>query len=86
MKVIRAIIQQVRDLEQQLNQATQPRQPSVVGVEEEFLGTDVHQKTSPQDRNLSYIRTVEKGKREAFEVCKAIALIKSKKSLVYVPR
>lgn len=72
MKMIWAIIQQVRDLEQQLNQATQQRQTSVASVEEEFLGTGVHQKTSPQDRNLSYIRTIEIGKREAFEVCKQL--------------
>lgn len=37
--------------------------------EEELLGTGVLQKT--QERNLSYIRTIEKEKREAFEVCKA---------------
>lgn len=63
------IVQQVRDLEQQLRQSTQRRQPSVLSVEEEFLGMGVLQKTPPQDRNLSYIRTVEKEKREAFEVC-----------------
>uniref|UniRef100_UPI0037E8AAD6 coiled-coil domain-containing protein 13 n=1 Tax=Semicossyphus pulcher TaxID=241346 RepID=UPI0037E8AAD6 len=57
----------VRDLEQQLNQSAQRRQPSVLSVEEEFLGMGVLQKTPPQDRNLSYIRTMEKEKREAFE-------------------
>ncbi|XP_056277110.1 coiled-coil domain-containing protein 13 [Pseudoliparis swirei] len=57
----------VRDLEQQLNLSTQRRQPSVLSVEEEFLGIGVLQKTPPQDRNLSYIRTIEKEKREAFE-------------------
>jgi len=62
-------VQQVRDLEQQLNLSTQRRQPSVLSVEEEFLGIGVLQKTPPQDRNLSYIRTIEKEKRDAFEVC-----------------
>ena len=63
---------QVRDLEQQLlNQSAQRRQSSVLSVEEEFLGL---QKTPPQDRNLSYIRTIEKEKREAFEVCICLLL------------
>ncbi|XP_037537277.1 coiled-coil domain-containing protein 13, partial [Nematolebias whitei] len=57
----------VKDLEQQLHQTTQHRQSSVLNVEEELLGTGVHQKTPPRDRNLSHIRTIEKGKREAFE-------------------
>ncbi|KAM4605251.1 coiled-coil domain-containing protein 13 [Polymixia lowei] len=57
----------VRDLEQQLNQSAQRRQPSTLSVEEEFLGVRVLQKTPPQDRNLSYIRTIEKEKREALE-------------------
>ncbi|XP_070700999.1 coiled-coil domain-containing protein 13 [Pempheris klunzingeri] len=52
---ILALQTRVRDLEQQLNQSTQRKQPSVL------------QKTPPQDRNLSYIRTIEKEKREAFE-------------------
>ena len=56
-------------MEQQLDQSSKRRQPSVLSVEEEFLGTGVLQKAPPQDRNLSYIRTMEKEKREAFEVC-----------------
>ncbi|XP_018531851.1 coiled-coil domain-containing protein 13 isoform X1 [Lates calcarifer] len=64
---ILALQTRVRDLEQQLSQSTQRRQPSVLSVEEEFLGTGVLLKTSPQDRNISYIRAVEKEKREAFE-------------------
>ncbi|XP_029309962.1 coiled-coil domain-containing protein 13 [Cottoperca gobio] len=64
---ILALQTRVRDLEQQLNQSTQRRQPSVLSVEEEFLGMGVLQKTPPQDRNLSYIRSIEKEKREAFE-------------------
>ncbi|XP_035026229.1 coiled-coil domain-containing protein 13 isoform X2 [Hippoglossus stenolepis] len=57
----------VRDLEQQLNQSTQRRQPSVLSVEDEFLGTGVLLKTPPQERNLSYIHSMEKEKRQAFE-------------------
>ncbi|XP_031149883.1 coiled-coil domain-containing protein 13 isoform X3 [Sander lucioperca] len=64
---ILALQTRVRDLEQQLNQSTQRRQQSVLSLEEEFLGMGVLQKTPPQDRNLSFIRTIEKEKREAFE-------------------
>ncbi|KAG8014232.1 Coiled-coil domain-containing protein 13 [Nibea albiflora] len=64
---ILALQTRVRDLEQQLNQSNQRRQSSVLSVEEEFLGVGVLQKTPPQDRNLSYIRSIEKEKREAFE-------------------
>lgn len=59
----------MRDLEQQLNQANQRGQSSVLSVEDESLSVGVLQKTTPQDRNLSYIRAIEKEKREAFEVC-----------------
>uniref|UniRef100_UPI003AAF95E8 coiled-coil domain-containing protein 13 n=1 Tax=Centroberyx gerrardi TaxID=166262 RepID=UPI003AAF95E8 len=64
---ILALQTRIRDLEQQLNQSAQRRQPSVLSVEEEFLGVRVLQKTPPQDRNLGYIRTIEREKREAFE-------------------
>ncbi|XP_044076117.1 coiled-coil domain-containing protein 13 isoform X2 [Siniperca chuatsi] len=64
---ILALQTRVRDLEQQLKQSTQRRQSSVLSVEEEFLGMGVLQKTPSEDRNLSYIRTMEKEKREAFE-------------------
>ncbi|XP_068557516.1 coiled-coil domain-containing protein 13 [Cebidichthys violaceus] len=64
---ILALQTRVRDLEQQLNLSNQGRQPSVLSEEEDFLGMGVLQKTPPQDRNLSYIRTIEKEKREAFE-------------------
>uniref|UniRef100_A0A8C2WG01 Coiled-coil domain containing 13 n=1 Tax=Cyclopterus lumpus TaxID=8103 RepID=A0A8C2WG01_CYCLU len=64
---ILALQMRVRDLEQQLNMSTQRRQPSVPSGEDEFLGIGALQKTPPQDRNLSYIRTIEKEKREAFE-------------------
>ncbi|XP_023259602.1 coiled-coil domain-containing protein 13 isoform X4 [Seriola lalandi dorsalis] len=64
---ILALQTRVRDLEKQLNQSTQQRQPSVLSAEEEFLGLGDLLKTPTQDRNLSYIRTIEKEKREAFE-------------------
>lgn len=61
-------MQQLRDLEQQLKQSTQQRQLSAQSIEEEFLGVGLLQKYPPQEKNLSYIRTIEKEKREAFEV------------------
>ncbi|XP_041660209.1 coiled-coil domain-containing protein 13 [Cheilinus undulatus] len=64
---ILALQTRVKDLELQLNQATQRKQPSVLSIEEEFQGMGVLQKTPPQERNLSYIRAMEKEKREAFE-------------------
>ncbi|KAK9538601.1 hypothetical protein VZT92_003763 [Zoarces viviparus] len=64
---ILALQTKVRDLEQQLDLSTQRRQPSVLSEEEELLGMGVLQKTPPQDKNLSYIRTIEKEKREAYE-------------------
>ncbi|XP_029381190.1 coiled-coil domain-containing protein 13 isoform X2 [Echeneis naucrates] len=64
---ILALQARVRDLEKQLNQFTQRRQPSVLSVEEELLGLGELQKTPPQGRNLSYICTIEKEKRMAFE-------------------
>uniref|UniRef100_A0A3B4UYH9 Coiled-coil domain containing 13 n=1 Tax=Seriola dumerili TaxID=41447 RepID=A0A3B4UYH9_SERDU len=73
---ILALQTRVRDLEKQLNQSTQRRQPSVLSVEEEFLGLGDLLKTPTQDRNLSYIRTIEKEKREAFEVFDYEALLK----------
>lgn len=62
-------MQQLRDLEQQLKQSTQQRQLYVQSVEDEFLGVGLLQKNPPQEKNLSYIRTIEREKREAFEVC-----------------
>ncbi|XP_068427694.1 coiled-coil domain-containing protein 13 isoform X2 [Clinocottus analis] len=64
---ILALQTKVRDLEQQLNLSTQRRQLSDLSGEEEFLGIGFLQKTPPRDRNLSYIRTIEKEKREAIE-------------------
>lgn len=59
---------QVRDLEQQLILSTQ--QSRVLTVEEELLGMGVLHKTPPQIRNVNYIRSIEKEKKEAFEVYK----------------
>ncbi|KAI9544574.1 hypothetical protein NQZ68_001447 [Dissostichus eleginoides] len=64
---IMALQTRVRDLEQQLNQSTQQRQPSILSLEEKLFDKKVLQKTLPQERNLSYIRTIEKEKREAYE-------------------
>ncbi|XP_029930569.1 coiled-coil domain-containing protein 13 [Myripristis murdjan] len=64
---ILALQTRVRDLEQQLNQSAQQMQPSTLSMEEEFLGVKALRKTPPQGRNVSYIRTIEKEKREAFE-------------------
>ncbi|TWW73789.1 Coiled-coil domain-containing protein 13 [Takifugu flavidus] len=55
---------ELRDLEQQLNPSTQRRPPS---PEEAFYGVGLLHTTPPQERNLSYIRSIEKEKREAFE-------------------
>ncbi|XP_036940489.1 coiled-coil domain-containing protein 13 isoform X2 [Acanthopagrus latus] len=64
---ILALQTRLRDLEQQLNQVNHRRQPTFLSVEEEFVGMGVLQKTPPQERNLSYIRTIEKERKEAFE-------------------
>ncbi|XP_035994209.1 coiled-coil domain-containing protein 13 isoform X2 [Fundulus heteroclitus] len=61
---ILALQTRVRELEQQL---WQQRQSGVLSVEQEFPATGVHHKTPPQNRNINYIRTIEKEKREAFE-------------------
>uniref|UniRef100_A0A3Q3SGT4 Coiled-coil domain containing 13 n=1 Tax=Mastacembelus armatus TaxID=205130 RepID=A0A3Q3SGT4_9TELE len=73
---ILALQARVRDLEQQLNKSTQRGQSSALSVEEELLGLGSLQKTPPQHRNLSYIRSIEKEKREAFEVLDYDALLK----------
>ncbi|XP_068196940.1 coiled-coil domain-containing protein 13 isoform X2 [Antennarius striatus] len=64
---ILALQTRVHNLEQQLNQSNQQRQLSHLTVQDEFPGVRALRKTSPQDKNLSYIRTIEKEKREAFE-------------------
>ncbi|KAM4557367.1 coiled-coil domain-containing protein 13 [Fundulus diaphanus] len=61
---ILALQTRVRELEQQL---WQQRQSGVLSVEQEFPATGVHHKTPPHNRNINYIRTIEKEKREAFE-------------------
>ncbi|XP_054623422.1 coiled-coil domain-containing protein 13 isoform X3 [Dunckerocampus dactyliophorus] len=62
---ILALHARVRDLEQQLKKAT--TQSSVQNVEEELPGFGNPQKIPTQVRNISYIRTIEKEKKEAFE-------------------
>ncbi|XP_067108562.1 coiled-coil domain-containing protein 13 isoform X2 [Osmerus mordax] len=62
---ILALQNRVRDLEQQLNQSAQRKQPSILRVEEELLG--VLQKKPPQERNISHIRSMEREKRETLE-------------------
>lgn len=60
--------EQVRDLEQQLKESTQQRQPSVLSVEDESVSSTLLQRTPPREKNLSHIRTIGKEKREALEV------------------
>ncbi|PWA25133.1 hypothetical protein CCH79_00005414 [Gambusia affinis] len=62
---ILALQTRVRELEQQL---CQQRQADVQSVEQDFSGTAGHHKPPAQNRNLNYIRTIEKEKREAFEI------------------
>ncbi|KAJ8012225.1 hypothetical protein DPEC_G00066480 [Dallia pectoralis] len=62
----------VRELEQQLSQSAMRKQTSGVHVEEELRGNGASQNTNLQnthlqDRNLGYIRTVEREKRETLE-------------------
>ncbi|XP_078790360.1 coiled-coil domain-containing protein 13 isoform X4 [Oryzias latipes] len=80
---ILALQTKVRDLEQQLKQAIQLGQSSVFSLDEEFQGVGVFQKTPPPNKNLSYIRTMEKRKREAFEKISADyeALLKENKEM-----
>uniref|UniRef100_A0A3P9LYU5 Coiled-coil domain containing 13 n=1 Tax=Oryzias latipes TaxID=8090 RepID=A0A3P9LYU5_ORYLA len=80
---ILALQTKVRDLEQQLKQAIQLGQSSVFSLDEEFQGVGVLQKTPPPNKNLSYIRTMEKKKREAFEKISADyeALLKENKEM-----
>ncbi|XP_046884273.1 coiled-coil domain-containing protein 13 isoform X2 [Hypomesus transpacificus] len=62
---ILALQNRVRDLEQQLNQSAQRKQPSILRDEEELLG--VQPKNPPQERNISHIRSMEREKRETLE-------------------
>lgn len=59
------ILQQVRDLEQQLKEQ---RQPSVQSMESESVSSLLLQRTPPREKNLSHIRNIRKEKREALEV------------------
>ncbi|XP_019896813.2 coiled-coil domain-containing protein 13 isoform X2 [Esox lucius] len=64
---ILALQSRVRDLEQQLSQSALRNQTSGVRVEEELQGNGDLQNTHLQERNLGYIRTVEREKRETLE-------------------
>lgn len=59
------VLQQVRDLEQQLKEQ---RQPSVQSIEGESVSSVLLQGTPPREKNLSHIRNIRKEKREALEV------------------
>ncbi|KAK7944484.1 hypothetical protein WMY93_000212 [Mugilogobius chulae] len=67
---ILALQTRVRDLEQQLNHSTQQRRnlslQSLQSVDEPDSFNSL-KRTPPQDRNLNYIRSIEKEKREMFE-------------------
>lgn len=60
-----SLLQQVRDLEQQLKEQ---RQPSVQSMEGESVSSLLLQRTPPGEKNLSHIRNIRKEKREALEV------------------
>nr|XP_054597265.1 coiled-coil domain-containing protein 13 isoform X1 [Nothobranchius furzeri] len=64
---ILALQTRVRDLEQQLSLATRHKQASDLSVEKELPSAGVYHKSPHSERNLNYIRTIEKGKKEAFE-------------------
>ncbi|KAL0966241.1 hypothetical protein UPYG_G00292780 [Umbra pygmaea] len=57
----------VRELEQQLSQLSQRKQPLDVCDMEVLWGNGAPHKTPPKDKNLSYIRTVEREKRDTLE-------------------
>ncbi|XP_036375446.1 coiled-coil domain-containing protein 13 [Megalops cyprinoides] len=65
---ILALQNRVRELEQQLGQATQRKQPSVLSLEEEMLGQGAQQRTPLiQDRNISHLRTMERDRKDTLE-------------------
>ncbi|KAK3568184.1 hypothetical protein QTP86_034837, partial [Hemibagrus guttatus] len=62
---ILALQNRVRDLEQQLSSASNRQQPGEFSPEQCMLGKGVHQRK--QDKNQSYIRTLERDRKEALE-------------------
>ncbi|KAB5578943.1 hypothetical protein PHYPO_G00188290 [Pangasianodon hypophthalmus] len=62
---ILALQSRVRDLEQQLSSASNRKQPGEFSPEQCMLGKGVHQRN--QDKNQSYIRTLERDRKEALE-------------------
>ncbi|XP_067824266.1 coiled-coil domain-containing protein 13 isoform X3 [Heptranchias perlo] len=57
----------VRDLERQMGLNTQKGRTSELSVEEEMLGILGPRRLSNQDKNVAYIRTMEKERKEALE-------------------
>ncbi|XP_061111946.1 coiled-coil domain-containing protein 13 [Conger conger] len=53
----------VRDLEQQLGQASQMKRPSVLSLEEEMMGRN----PPLQDRNISHLRAMERDRKDMLE-------------------
>ncbi|KAG7330662.1 hypothetical protein KOW79_006884 [Hemibagrus wyckioides] len=62
---ILALQNRVRDLEHQLSSASNRQKPGEFSPEQSMLGKGVHQRN--QDKNQSYIRTLERDRKEALE-------------------
>ncbi|XP_062850637.1 coiled-coil domain-containing protein 13 isoform X2 [Trichomycterus rosablanca] len=62
---ILALQNRVRDLEQQLGATPKRKQPGQHSPEQSMLGNGVHQRN--QDKNQSYIRSIERDRKEALE-------------------
>ncbi|XP_036453141.1 coiled-coil domain-containing protein 13 [Colossoma macropomum] len=62
---ILALSSRVRDLEQQLSSASIRKQSGDVSLEDSMLGNGVHQRN--QDKNHSYIRSMERDRKETVE-------------------
>ncbi|XP_035286697.1 coiled-coil domain-containing protein 13 isoform X2 [Anguilla anguilla] len=60
---ILALQNRVRELEQQLGQATHRKQPSVLSLEDEMMGRNLPQ----QDRNISHLRAMERDRKDMVE-------------------
>ncbi|KAG9355809.1 hypothetical protein JZ751_000651 [Albula glossodonta] len=60
---ILALQNRVRELEQQLGQASHRKQPSVLSLEDEMMGRTPQQ----QDRNISHLRTMERERKDMLE-------------------
>ncbi|KAJ8272963.1 hypothetical protein GJAV_G00095570 [Gymnothorax javanicus] len=60
---ILALQNRVRELEQQLDLATQRKQPSVLSLEDEMMGRNLPR----QDRNISHLRAMERDRKDMIE-------------------